>query len=144
MGSIFTRLGAVGLVTDSAVRDIPEVRALGFRYFAAGAVASHANFRIVRVGVPVQVRGVVFQPGDIVHGDENGVLQVPREALPTLPAHTRSHPLPRTGIAGLRPSRRFHPRRTRRKDCRVRQGILPALVTPFDGAGRFQETPFRP
>lgn len=77
MGTIFTRLGAVGLVSDCGVRDIPEVRALGFRYFARGAVASHAHFRIARVGVPVQVRGLVVRTGDIVHGDENGVLLIP-------------------------------------------------------------------
>lgn len=77
MSTVFTRLGAVGLVTDCAVRDIPEVRALRFHYFARGAVASHANFRIVRVGVPVQILGVVIRPGDVLHGDENGVLVVP-------------------------------------------------------------------
>jgi 4-hydroxy-4-methyl-2-oxoglutarate aldolase len=87
MGTIFTRLGAEGLITDSAVRDIPEVRALGFRYFARGTVASHAHFRIVRVGVTVQVRGMVVNPGDILHGDENGVLTIPREGLNKLRAH---------------------------------------------------------
>lgn len=85
MGTIFTRLGAVGLVTDCSVRDIPEVRALRFKYFAQGAVASHANFRIVRVGIPVQVCGLVIQPGDILHGDENGALLVPRKGLECIP-----------------------------------------------------------
>lgn len=84
MGTIFTRLGAEGLVTDSGVRDIPEVRALRFRYFARGGVASHANFRIVRVGVPIQIMGVVIRPGDILHGDENGLLQIPPGCEPRL------------------------------------------------------------
>jgi len=85
MSTIFTRVGAIGLVTDSAVRDIPEVRALGFRYFARGAVASHGHFRIVRVGVPVQSRGLVVQPGDVLHGDENGVLLIPRKGIERIP-----------------------------------------------------------
>jgi 4-hydroxy-4-methyl-2-oxoglutarate aldolase len=85
MGTIFTRLGAIGLVSDCGVRDISEVRALGFRYFARGAVASHANFRIVRVGIPIQILGVTVQPGEILHGDENGVLLVPREKVEKLP-----------------------------------------------------------
>jgi regulator of RNase E activity RraA len=55
MATIFTRLGAVGLVSDCAVRDLPEVRAMGFQYFARGAVVSHGWFRIVRSGVPVHV-----------------------------------------------------------------------------------------
>ena len=77
MATVFTRLGAIGLVSDCGVRDIPEVRALRFHYFARGAVVSHANFRIVRVSVPVQVCGLVIRPGDLLHGDENGLLQVP-------------------------------------------------------------------
>lgn len=86
MATFFTRLGAIGLVSDAAVRDIPEVRALGFHYFARGSVASHGNFRIVRSGVPVQVLGMEVRPGDILHGDENGLIQVPPGIESTLPA----------------------------------------------------------
>ena len=90
MATFFTRLGGIGLVTDAAVRDIAEVRALGFHYFARGAVASHANFRIVRVGVPIQVMGLVIRPQDILHGDLNGLIQVPIEAVEGLPAAIES------------------------------------------------------
>jgi regulator of RNase E activity RraA len=86
MATIFQRLGAVGLVSDCAVRDIPEVRALRFHYFARGAAASHAYFRIVRVGVAIQVPGLPISPGDLLHGDENGLIVVPQEALDKLPA----------------------------------------------------------
>ena len=85
MATIIQRLGAVGLVSDCAVRDIPEVRALRFHYFARGAVASHAYFRVVRVGVPVQVCGLVIHPNDLLHGDENGLIVVPKEKLEKLP-----------------------------------------------------------
>ncbi len=85
MATFFTRLGAIGLVSDCAVRDLPEVRALGFHYFARGSVASHGNFRIVRSGLPVQVMGMEVAPGDILHGDENGLITVPREGLDALP-----------------------------------------------------------
>ena len=81
MATAFTRLGAIGLVTDCGVRDIPEVRALRFQYFARGAVASHAHFKIVRVGIPVQIFGVEINPGDLLHGDENGLLRVPSAAF---------------------------------------------------------------
>jgi len=86
MATIFQRLGAIGLVSDCAVRDIPEVRALRFHYFARGAVASHAYFHIVRVGVPIQVNGLVVHPNDLLHGDENGLNVVPKEGLEKLPA----------------------------------------------------------
>ncbi|MBN9660514.1 MAG: RraA family protein [Paludibaculum sp.] len=77
MATFFTKLGAVGLVSDSAVRDIPEVRAMGFHYFARGVCASHANFRIVRCGMPVTVCGMPVTQGELLHGDENGLITVP-------------------------------------------------------------------
>ncbi len=85
MATILTRIGAIGLVTDCAVRDIVEVRAMKFLYFARGLVASHANFRIARVGVPIQVEGLAIRPGDLLHGDENGLIVVPSEGLTRLP-----------------------------------------------------------
>jgi regulator of RNase E activity RraA len=85
MATTFKRLGAVGLVSDCAVRDVPEVRALGFHYFARGSVVSHASFRIVRAGVAVQVCGLAIRPGDLLHGDENGLLLVPRDVEESLP-----------------------------------------------------------
>jgi 4-hydroxy-4-methyl-2-oxoglutarate aldolase len=81
MATIFTRLGSVGLVSDSGVRDIPEVRVIGMHYFARGAVASHAHYHIVRPNVPVHVEGFVVKPGDLLHGDENGLIGVPAECV---------------------------------------------------------------
>ena len=90
MATFFTRLGGIGLVTDGAVRDLAEVKALRFHYFARGAVASHANFRIVRVGVPITVMGLVIRPQDILHGDMNGLIQIPAEAAEGLPKAVES------------------------------------------------------
>jgi 4-hydroxy-4-methyl-2-oxoglutarate aldolase len=87
MSTIFSALGGIGLISDCAVRDLSAVRKLNFHYFARGAVSSHANFRIVRTNVPVEVFGMTVHPGDLLHGDENGVIRVPpqkREALPQM------------------------------------------------------------
>jgi len=86
MASFFTRLGAIVLVSDCAVRDLPEVRALGFHYFARGSVASHGNFRMVRANVPVQILGMPVKPGELLHGDENGLITIPAGVEETLPA----------------------------------------------------------
>jgi len=86
MASIFTRVGAIGLISDCGVRDISAVRKIGFHYFARGAVASHANFHIVRTGVPVHVAGVTIRTGDLLHGDENGLLTIPEHGREQLPA----------------------------------------------------------
>lgn len=77
MATMFSRLGAIGLVSDCGVRDVAEIRALKFHCFARGTVASHAHFHIVRVGMPVQVLGLEIAPGAILHGDENGLITVP-------------------------------------------------------------------
>ena len=79
MATLARRLGTVGLVTDGGVRDILEVRGLGFHYFAAGLVPSHGTTRFLEVNVPVTLDGVHIQPGDLIHGDINGVTTIPAE-----------------------------------------------------------------
>lgn len=86
MASIFLRLGAIGLVSDCGIRDLSAVRKIGFHCFARGAVASHANFHIVRTGVPVHAAGLTIRAGDLLHGDENGLLTVPEPGRDRLPA----------------------------------------------------------
>ncbi len=77
--SIYHRLGAVGLVTDAANRDLGMIqqRAPGFQVFGAGSIASHGNGSINDVQVPVVVGGLRIRPGDLIMGDLNGVITVP-------------------------------------------------------------------
>jgi regulator of RNase E activity RraA len=86
MATFATRLGATGLVTDGGVRDLDEVRALGFHYFAPFPVVSHGNWGVLEVGVPVTIDGQVIRTGDVLHGDANGVVLVPYDILGELPA----------------------------------------------------------
>lgn len=79
--TVFQRLGAVGLVSDAAVRYLKEVRALRFHYLATSTVASHGNFRVARAQVPVTICGLHLRPGTLVHGDANGLILVPKEGL---------------------------------------------------------------
>ena len=85
MTTMAMRLGAVGMVTDGGLRDVHEVRRLGFAYFARYVVVSHGNFGVVDVGAPVTLDGQQVQTGDILHGDANGIVIVPREVLEGLP-----------------------------------------------------------
>jgi 4-hydroxy-4-methyl-2-oxoglutarate aldolase len=85
MVTLAMRLGAVGMVTDGGLRDVHEVRRLGFGYFARYVVVSHGNFDIVTIGEPVTLDGQEIKTGDILHGDANGVVIVPREVLEGLP-----------------------------------------------------------
>ena len=56
MVTLARRLGAIGMVTDGALRDVAEVRAKGFHYFMRYPVVSHANFELSKVGDPVSHR----------------------------------------------------------------------------------------
>lgn len=81
MATMAQRLGAVGMVTDGGYRDVNEVQALGFHYFAAYHVVSHGNFAVVDVGIPVTLDGETIQTGDILHGDVNGIVVIPPQTL---------------------------------------------------------------
>jgi regulator of RNase E activity RraA len=85
MTTLAKRLGAVGMVTDGGLRDLHEVRALGFGYFARYLVVSHGNFDVTSVGEPIVLDGQEVRTGDILHGDANGIVIVPREVLGGLP-----------------------------------------------------------
>jgi regulator of RNase E activity RraA len=85
MATLASRLGAAGVITDGGVRDLQEVRALGLHYFAPYPVVSHGNFEIVAVGKSIRLDGEEVRPGDLLHGDLNGIVIVPPDLLPELP-----------------------------------------------------------
>jgi 4-hydroxy-4-methyl-2-oxoglutarate aldolase len=72
--------GCVGVIVDGAVRDVRQMRAMGFPCFARGTMPydSKDRQRVIDVDVPVEIDGVRFSPGDLVIADEDGVVVVPR------------------------------------------------------------------
>jgi regulator of RNase E activity RraA len=76
----------VGVVTNGHVRDLDEVRSLGFHMFAGGVCVSHAYVDLVDFGTPVKVGGLQVRPGDLLHGDQHGVLSIPEEIADEIPA----------------------------------------------------------
>jgi 4-hydroxy-4-methyl-2-oxoglutarate aldolase len=80
MATTMKRVGAVGLVTDGGLRDIKEVTDLGaFHYFGRGLVVAHGQPCIYDVGSTVTICGMEVRPGDLLHGDENGITIVPAQ-----------------------------------------------------------------
>ncbi len=75
----FQRLGGVGVVSDCANRDITGIRnrAPGFHIFAPGWVVSHGHGTFLDMGINVSIGGLTIQQGDLLYGDENGLLQIP-------------------------------------------------------------------
>ena len=86
MATVHQRLGCVGVVTNGHVRDLDEVHALGFQFFAAGVCVSHAYVDLVDIGTPVKVGGLVVRTGDLLHADKHGVLSIPKEIAGEIPA----------------------------------------------------------
>lgn len=77
--NIHRALGCVGTVTNGGVRDLDEVEMLGFHLFAGEVHVSHAYVHVVEIGTPVELGGLTVQPGDLLHGDKHGVIQIPHQ-----------------------------------------------------------------
>ena len=71
-----------GAVLDGYSRDTNEVLELGLPVFSLGGYSQDQGPRgkVVDYRVPVEIQGVYVRPGDIVFGDQDGVLIVPKEA----------------------------------------------------------------
>ena len=77
MCTTYKTFGAAGLITSGAARDLDQVEALAFPCFADGTICAHGYCHIVQVHIPVHVGGVMIHPGDLLHGDRNGVTTIP-------------------------------------------------------------------
>ncbi|MEI2264360.1 RraA family protein [Erwinia sp. CGal63] len=77
--------GIAGIIIDGAVRDADALCANGFPIFSAGLNPCGPTKSIAgRVNFPASVAGAAIQPGDLIIGDIDGVVVLPREAVPAL------------------------------------------------------------
>ena len=79
MCSTYKGFGAQGLITSGAGRDLEQVRQIGFPAFTNGTICAHGYCHTPHVNVPVTVGGICINPGDLLHGDLNGVTTIPHE-----------------------------------------------------------------
>lgn len=79
LATLAHRRGAVGVVTDGPARDIDALLKLGMPVFCRGKVSAAAGEDGPgQVGLPVAIGDVLIEPGDLVLGDRDGVIVVPR------------------------------------------------------------------
>lgn len=73
--------GAVGCVTDGLVRDIRHIRQASFPVFAGGIgpLDSKGRGKMMERDCTVMCAGVLVRPGDLVFGDADGVVVIPKE-----------------------------------------------------------------
>jgi regulator of RNase E activity RraA len=80
MGTTMSARGFAGAVIDGGVRDVGQLRKLGFPVYATGIVPSTSvgHYRFAGSNIPVSCDGVEVRPGDIIAADGDGVVIVPR------------------------------------------------------------------
>ena len=83
-GELFTRRicfrGGVGLVVDGAIRDLSAIQAIGLPVYAKGVHGAGIPRALMSVGKdePICCGGLTVIPGDIILGDAEGVVAIPR------------------------------------------------------------------
>jgi regulator of RNase E activity RraA len=85
MCTTYQSFGAKGIVTSGAGRDLDQVAPLNFPAFTSGAIAAHGYCHILAINVPVTVGGMTIYPGDLLHGDRNGISTIPIEIASEVP-----------------------------------------------------------
>jgi 4-hydroxy-4-methyl-2-oxoglutarate aldolase len=72
--------GAAGCLTDGFVRDIKPIRRMQFPVFHGGIAPldSKGRGKVAEIDVPIRCAGVAVSPGDLVVGDADGVIVIPR------------------------------------------------------------------
>jgi regulator of RNase E activity RraA len=105
--NIHRALGCLGVVTDGSVRDLDEVRALGFQFAAAHVSVSHAYVHMVDFGLPVKVGGLWVKPGDLIHCDQHGAVTIPPEIAERVPEAVTRVEADERQIIGLCQSAKF-------------------------------------
>ncbi|MBN8940403.1 MAG: RraA family protein [Rhizobiales bacterium] len=79
-------LKAAGFLTDGAARDIVAIRAMGFPVFTGALSPGDTQGRgmMAAKDIPIRIGETDIAPGDIIVGDVDGVVVVPRAAAPAV------------------------------------------------------------
>lgn len=78
--------GIAGAVIDGVCRDVKDVRKIGFPIFSLGhyMVTGKDRVEVAEINGPVTVSGIKVCPGDLIFGDDTGVLAVPFDKAETV------------------------------------------------------------
>jgi RraA family protein len=85
-------VGVAGVVIDGAVRDVAEIRERDFPVYARG-VTHRGPYKDGpgEINVPISVGGMVVNPGDVVVGDQDGLLAIPQQGIEELIEKALAH-----------------------------------------------------
>ena len=77
--NIHKALGCVGTITDGGIRDLDEMRDIGYKAISRRLCVGHAYVHPIRWNCEVEVFGRSVKPGQLIHADKHGFLVIPRE-----------------------------------------------------------------
>jgi regulator of RNase E activity RraA len=84
MGTAMFSRGFAGAVIDGGVRDLPQLKRIGFPVYATGTVPSTSvgHYRFGGMNIPLEIDGTHVEANDIIVADQDGVVVVPRADAP--------------------------------------------------------------
>lgn len=83
--AVLKATGCVAIITNGAIRGLPMFRDLKIAVFARNLSVSHAYGRVVGVETKVNLAGVAISPGDLIHADLHGLVNIPSGLAAHLP-----------------------------------------------------------
>ena len=91
---------AAVLVTDGAIRDLDVVKSYGFSIFASGRAPTGGGPEIdpFEPNVAIQCGGVAVVPGDLIVGDDDGIVVVPEKLIEEVIDWVEEHEAVEEGI----------------------------------------------
>ena len=84
LAATYAAFGCVGIITSGGARDTVVIRKRGLPLFARSLNVSHGYPQYLDMNIPVKVGGVIIKPGDLLHGDADGVTTVPIDLVPQI------------------------------------------------------------
>lgn len=88
-GCIVKALGYRGVVTNGSVRGTRKLELIGLNVYSASVSPSHGYSHVLDIGKPVTVAGVQIENGEVIHGDQDGIVTIPADLLDRVAGEAR-------------------------------------------------------
>lgn len=91
-GTICSVRKVAGVIIDGYLRDVEQLRKMDLTVYAKGiSLRAAVTEKIEKINIPVVIGGVLINPGDILFGDEDGIVIIPEEGFEEIVLQTEKH-----------------------------------------------------
>lgn len=77
MANMARVLGAVAMVAEGSIRDIPGIKKANMPVWGTGRVPGHGPFNLIETQTSVEIANLKIDPGDLLIADEDGITRIP-------------------------------------------------------------------